>query len=133
MLFGTLGDRPSGVILFSRSEFDFVLSRSQDNVDQLAKYAPKLFNTSRQIHAQFLHWVNLRAQVFHRNKIDARGSIRKPPNVISWTISLRKLRAAGDKDAGDVIKAWNQEASKTAAALWSQGAGAEECAGPHAS
>ena len=55
---------------------------------------------------------NLREQVFHRNKVEARGSIRKAPNVISWTLALAKLRAAGDKDAGAVIRAWNAEASE---------------------
>ena len=57
-------------------------------------------------------WDNLRTQIFHRNKIDARGSIRKAPNVISWTISFDKLRLVGDKDAGAIIKAWNTESSK---------------------
>ena len=36
----------------------------------------------------------------------------KAPNVISWALALAKLRAAGDKDAGAVIKAWNVKASK---------------------
>ena len=51
-------------------------------------------------------------QVFHRDKIDARGSIRKAPNAISWTMSVTKLRIAGDKDAGAIIKAWNATASR---------------------
>ena len=42
----------------------------------------------------------------------SRGSIRKAPDVITWSIDLAKLRAAGDKDAGTIIKAWNTEASK---------------------
>ena len=46
------------------------------------------------------------------NKVCERGSIRKAPDVITWTIDLAKLRAAGDKDAGTIIKAWNMEASR---------------------
>ena len=64
------------------------------------------------MHAQLVAWGNLREQIFHRNKIDARGSIRKAPNVITWALSLDKLRLAGDKDAGAIIRAWNTEASK---------------------
>ena len=45
--------------------------------------------------------------------MDARGSIRKAPNVISWTSSFDKLRAAGDKDAATIIRAWNSESSKS--------------------
>ena len=60
----------------------------------------------------FLACATLRAQVFHRNKVGARGSIRKAPDVVTWTMDLAKLRAAGDKDAGTIIKACNMEASK---------------------
>ena len=84
----------------------------QDGGADLSKYLPKLYGTARRIHAQFLVFINLREQVFHRNKVEARGSIRKAPNVISWTVALAKLRAAGDKDAGAIIKAWNHGASK---------------------
>ena len=83
----------------------------QDDAD-IAQYLPTLWHTSRKIHAQFLVFVNLRAQIFHRNKVEARGSIRKAPNVITWTFPLNKLSKAGDKDAGAIIKAWNHEASK---------------------
>ena len=83
----------------------------QDGAD-LDKYLPKLWGSARRINVQFLKFNTLREQVFHRNKIDARGSIRKALNVISWTLALAKLRASGDKDVGAVIKAWNGEASK---------------------
>ena len=72
-----------------------------------------LWASVRHINAQLVVWDNLRSQIFHRNKIDARGSIRKAPNVISWTTSLDKLREAGDKDAATIIRAWNSESSKS--------------------
>ena len=75
-------------------------------------YSPKLWHSTRRIHVKFLAFTTLRAQVFHRNKVGARGSIRKAPDAITWTIDLAMLRAAGDKDAGTIIKAWNMEASK---------------------
>ena len=75
-------------------------------------YSPKLWHGTRRIHVKFLTFTTLRAQVFHRNKVGARGSIRKAPDVITWTIDLAKLRAAGDKDAGIIIKAWNMESSR---------------------
>ena len=75
-------------------------------------YSPKLWHGTRRIHVKFLTFTTLHAQLFHRNKVGARGSIRKAPDVITWTIDLAKLRAAGDKDAGTIIKAWNMEASK---------------------
>ena len=75
-------------------------------------YSPKLWHSTRRIHVKFLAFTTLRAQVFHRNKVGARGSIRKAPDVITWTIDLAMLRAAGDKDAGTIIKAWHMDASK---------------------
>ena len=72
-----------------------------------------LWPSVRRICAQLVVWDNLRSQIFHRNKTVARGSIRKAPNVISWTTSLDKLREAGDKDAATIIRAWNSESSKS--------------------
>ena len=54
----------------------------QDGAD-LDKYLPKLWGSARRINAQFLKFNNLREQVVHRNKVEARGSIRTAPNVIS--------------------------------------------------
>ena len=88
-----------------------ILNHTPQDGCSLQQYLPTLWASARRIYAQLVVWVNMREQVFHRNKIDARGSIRKAPNVISWTISLDKLRHAGDKDAGAIIRAWNNEAS----------------------
>ena len=44
--------------------------------------------------------------------MESRGSIRKAPNVITWALSLDKLRQVGDKDAGAIIKEWNNRASR---------------------
>ena len=79
---------------------------------RLKQYHPKIWTSAQQINTQLLASTTLREQVFHRNKVEARGSIRKASHVISWTIALEKLRNAGGKDAGIIIKAWNGLASK---------------------
>ena len=110
MLVGTLGDRPSGVILLSRSEFDFVLSRCQDNVDQLAQYAPQALHHEPTAPCA-VPTLGQRvgagsAQELHR------GARKHPqaPHAISWTLPLCKLRTSGDTHAGDVVKARNRAA-----------------------
>ena len=97
----------------------------------MQQYHRKIWASARCIHAQLVVWGNMREQIFHKNKIDARGSIRKAPNVISWTMSLNKLRRAGDKDAGAIIRAWNTEASKQQQIGMGQGSGAQTSAEPH--
>ena len=89
-----------------------ILSHTPQDGCSLERYHPKLWASTRRIYAKLVVWNNLRDQIFHRNKIDARGSIRKAPNAISWTSSLDRLRQAGDKDAGVIMRAWNNEASK---------------------
>ena len=89
-----------------------ILNHTPQDGCSLQQYHPTLWASGRRIYAQLVVWDNLREQVFHRHKIDARGSIRKAPNVISLTIPLDKLRHSGDKDAGAIIRAWNNEASR---------------------
>ena len=81
-----------------------ILNHTPQDGCSLQQYHPTLWASVRRIYAQLVIWDNLRNQIFHRNKIDARGSIRKAPNVITWALSLDKLRQAGDKDAGAIIK-----------------------------
>ena len=89
-----------------------ILNHTPQDGCSLERYHPKLYASTRRIYAKLVVWNNLRDQIFHRNKIDARGSIRKAPNVITWALSLDKLRHVGDKDAGVIIKAWNNKASR---------------------
>ena len=89
-----------------------ILNHTPQDGCSLQQYHPTIWISTRRIYAQLVVWTNLRDQIFHRNKIDARGSIRKAPNVITWALSLDKLRQVGDKDAGVIIKAWNNKASR---------------------
>ena len=89
-----------------------ILNHTPQDGCSIERYHPKLWASTSRIYAKLVVWTNLRDQIFHRNKIDARGSIRKAPNVIMWALSLDKLRQAGDKEPGNIIKAWNNLASK---------------------
>ena len=89
-----------------------ILNHTPQDGCSLERYHPKLWASTRRIYAKLVVWNNLRDQIFHRNKIDARGSIRKAPNVITWALSLHKLRLAGDNDAGAIIREWNNTASR---------------------
>ena len=68
----------------------------QEDGCSIQQYYPKLWASVWRICAQLVVWDNLWSQIFHRSKIDARGSIRKALNVISWTTPLDKLCQAGD-------------------------------------
>ena len=105
-----------------------ILNHTPQDGCSLERYHPKLWTSTRRIYAKLVVWNDLRDQIFHRNKIDARGSIRKAPNVISWYTFLEKLREAGDKDAGAIIRASNNELSKQQQIRVGQGSGAQKCA-----
>ena len=89
-----------------------ILNHTPQDGCSIQQYHLELWASACRIYAQLTVWVSLRDQVFHRNKIDARGSIRKAPNVIMWAFPLDKLRQAGDKEPGSIIKSWNNLASK---------------------
>ena len=36
----------------------------------------------------------------------------QPPNVISWVVALTKLKTAGEKDYGSVVRQWNAVSSR---------------------
>ena len=54
-----------------------ILNHTPQDGCSIQQYHPKIWASARCIHAQLVVWGNLREQIFHRNKIDARGSIRK--------------------------------------------------------
>ena len=88
-----------------------ILNHTPQDECSLEHHHSKLWASVRRINAKLVVWNTLRDQIFHMNKMNARGSIRKAPNVITWAISLNKLSQVGDKDAGVIIKAWNLMAS----------------------
>ena len=69
-----------------------------------------LYNTIREITCCNMVHTSARDQLFYSFKLGGRGSIRKPPNLIDWTLSLRQLAArAGDTDSGSVVRMWNSQ------------------------
>ena len=52
-----------------------------------------LYNTIREITCCNMVHTSARDQLFYNFKLGGRGSIRKPPNLIDWTLSLRQLAA----------------------------------------
>ena len=106
-----------------------ILKHTPQDGCSIQQYHPKIWASARCIHAQLVVWNTLRDQIFHRNKIDARGNIRKAPNVIMWALPLDKLRRVGDKDAGAIIKSWNDKALSQQRLVGGQGSGAQKCAG----
>ena len=89
-----------------------ILNHTPQDGCSLERYHPKLWASIQRIYTKLVVWNSLRDQIFHRNTIDARGSIRKVPNFIMWALSLDKLRRSGDKDACAIIKSWNNMASR---------------------
>ncbi len=85
-----------------------MLSCAIDNGLCLGDVTPKIQQTVSRINCQAPYFASKREELFVNFKLSARGSIRKPPHVMTWVDSLMKLRKAGDADAGGIIKAWNQ-------------------------
>ena len=56
----------------------------------------------------------LREQTFHNFKLSLRGSMRRPPSVMSWVVVLHIMQGAGDNDIGAIIRHWNKDSPKSA-------------------
>lgn len=66
------------------------------------------------IHAQHLKFASQKAAIFNNFKLSHRGSIRKPPNAVTWVAVLAELQAEhGEKDPAAVIRSWNDDAAKS--------------------
>ena len=52
-------------------------------------------------------------EVFYNFKESIRGSIRKPPNAMTWVHSLMALVKCGESDTGGVIRTWNAQATRS--------------------
>ena len=64
-----------------------ILNHTPQDECSLEKYHYKLWNSVRRINTKLVVWHTLRDQIFHRNKMNARGSIRKAPNFIMRALS----------------------------------------------
>ena len=59
---------------------------------------------------------NKRDMLFQNFRISVRGSIRRPPHVLTWVSALAKTR----EDPAVVIKAWNARSSRAGQLLWAK-------------
>ena len=60
---------------------------------------PHLYDSVRKLHAYITNFVSKRDEIFENFRLSARGSIRKPPNCLTWVSALLSLQNAGDKDS----------------------------------
>ncbi len=60
------------------------------------------------IHVHCVKHLTLQDEVFHNFRLSIRGSLRRPPNVMTWVGTLSKLRNKGYQDCTSLIARFNQ-------------------------
>ena len=73
---------------------------------------PVLYHSIRALHAVCIEYASPREEAFGNFKLAGRGSIRRPPSVISWVVCPKNLQRQGELDEGQVIKHRNRQASR---------------------
>ena len=86
-----------------------------DEVD-LEKVLPTLYASVFNIKCAYQLHPDTESRIFAAFKASSRGSIRKPPSIISWMVMLKKLQlssavSAATPTAG-VVQRWNKTASR---------------------
>ena len=82
-----------------------------DGVD-MEKLCPHVVASARRITCIDISFGSLREQTFSNFHLSLKGSIRRPPNVISWVVMLLRMRTGGDSDTGSILRTWNASAPK---------------------
>lgn len=73
---------------------------------------PTLLDSCSQIYVHCVAMATKREELLENFKRSTRGSIRKPPNVMTWVLGLQQLRANGDSDIATIVKHHNANSSK---------------------
>ena len=74
---------------------------------------PSLYESIRNIEVVNLRFATKRDEIFGNFILSHRGEIRKPPSILTWVFSLKKLRDEySDSDAGAVIRQWNSKVTR---------------------
>lgn len=73
---------------------------------------PTLWQSIREIHAYDMAFTSAKEEVFSSFRMSCRGSIRRPPNVLTWCITLQKLKTSGEADVSNIMKQWNSQSTK---------------------
>ena len=72
-----------------------------------------LYESIRDLHCCSLSYSSQKDALFYNFKVSARGSIRRPPNLVDWVQALQQLALrAGERDTGGIVKRWNAQCSK---------------------
>lgn len=79
----------------------------------LASRLPKFYGTLLRIYAIHSPAGSKREIALLNMKLSCRGSIRKPPNVISILFTVKSLAKKGDNDFTGFLKAWNNQAARS--------------------
>jgi len=74
---------------------------------------PKFHDSVKKIFCHSIFVSVRRAEMFYNFRVSCRGSIRRPPNVLTWVHSLEMLlKEHGETDAASVVRLWNAQASE---------------------
>lgn len=71
-----------------------------------------LYTTLQVVSCNAIAFSRATDEVFYNFKESIRGSIRKPPNAMTWVHSLMALVKCGENDPAGVIRTWNFQASR---------------------
>ena len=86
---------------------------SDGMADLLLQTLDKLRKSLKCVFVYFTKHNTLEHEVFHNFRTSLRGSIRKPPNLLTWVGVLDKLRNKGYEDAAAVISRFNLTVAKS--------------------
>ena len=74
-----------------------------------------MFDSIRKLYAYRVVLLSKREVAFENFRLSGWGSIRRPPNYLTWVAALGKLQGTGDRDFTTIIKGWNGVCSSSMA------------------
>ena len=80
---------------------------------KLEQLHPRLHNSVLRVYVYHSPQSTRRAEAITNMQLSCRGSIRKPPNVITFAAMAVNLAENGDADFGSFVKDWNQVSGRT--------------------
>ena len=68
---------------------------------------PHVMKSCQEIFVHFVSLPSAQEEIFHNFRMSLRGSIRRPPNLLTWVGVLQALKQHGYEDSGEVIARFN--------------------------
>ena len=81
--------------------------------DILLRSFPHIKETCSTVYVYHVQHLTLQDEVFHNFRLSLKGSIRKPPNFLTWIQVLTKLKSCGYEDSAAVIARFNLTVAKS--------------------